>query len=121
MSRCLTHDPRPDDRAAHTEPLPPKPTARLIPVRDFAPQSAPLKAATKPEPVADAESCGAKSSVLLERSSFKAISYYYSRIAYQSSTVHTPCANPVMCRARAHVAHATLFACLAAVLPTRDS
>ena len=76
MSRCLTRDPRPDDRAPHTEPLPPKPTARLIPVRDFAPQSAPLKAATKPEPVADAESCGAKSSVLLERSSFKEISYY---------------------------------------------
>ena len=76
MSRCLTRDPRPDDRAPHTVPLPTKPTLqRLIPVRDFAPQSAPLKAAIKPEPVADAESCGAKSSVLLERSNFKAISY----------------------------------------------
>jgi hypothetical protein len=76
MSQCLTRDPRPDDRAPHIEPLPTKPTLqRLIPVRDFAPQSAPLKAAIKPEPVADAESCGAKSSVLLERSNFKAISY----------------------------------------------
>jgi hypothetical protein len=43
---------------------------------DFAPQSEPLKVAFKPEPFADAESCGAKSSALLERSSFKAIPYY---------------------------------------------
>ena len=43
---------------------------------ESAPQSAPLKTAIKPESVADAESCGAKSSVLLERSSFKEISYY---------------------------------------------
>jgi hypothetical protein len=66
----------PDPTTEPHTPSPCHPNPRLIPVRDFAPQSAPLKAATKPEPVADAESCGAKSSVLLERSSFKAISYH---------------------------------------------
>ena len=66
----------PDPTTGPHTPSPCHPNPRLIPVRDFAPQSAPLKAAIKPEPVADAESCGAKSSVLLKRSSFKAIPYY---------------------------------------------
>ena len=61
----------------HTpSPCQPNPRYNASFPSDFAPQSAPLKTAIKPEPVADAESCGAKSSVLLERSSFKAISYY---------------------------------------------
>jgi len=79
MSRCLTRDPRPDDRAPCPYRAPANQTHATTPhsrASDFAPQSAPLKTAIKPESVADAESCGAKSSMLLERSSFKAISYY---------------------------------------------
>ena len=75
---------------------------------DFAPQFALLK-------VADAESCSAKSSALLERNSFKAIPCYSISVQRSADTVCDPC----MCRACAHVAHATL--CLPAVLPTRDS
>ena len=59
----LTRDPRPESRAPHTESLP---TYNASCLSDFAPQSAPLKVAFKPEPVADAESCGAKSSALLK-------------------------------------------------------
>ena len=60
----------------HTpSPCQPNPRYNASFPSEFAPQSAPLKVAFKPEPFSDAESCGAKSSVLLERSSFKAISY----------------------------------------------
>ena len=75
MSRRLTCNPRPGDRSplAHTEPLPPtlQRSYNASFPSDLAPQLAPLKAVIKPEPVTDA----AKSSVLLEPGSFKAISY----------------------------------------------
>ena len=93
MSRRLTCNPRPGDRSplAHTEPLPPtlQRSYNASFPSDLAPQSAPLKAVIKPEPVTDAaESCSAKSPVILEPSSFKAISTKYCSI-YQCSAVHT--------------------------------
>jgi hypothetical protein len=70
--RCLTRSRiRPEPYTSSPVPATPQ---RLIaqPDLNLAPQSSPLEATVKSEPAFDAESCGAKSTVPLKRSSVKA-------------------------------------------------
>ena len=115
-----TCNPRPGDRArlAHTDPLPPtlQRSYNASFPSDLAPQLAPLKAVIKPEPVTDAaESCDAKSPVILEPSSFKAISTKYCSIYI--STVQ--CIHHVQ-STRMHVAHDVIFVCTLGLTLTLD-